>query len=67
MNKQRTRIIAILCLHSVIGAFNVLGDGKYPKGDYIPKEITEYRSWVKVTPRPHQVQITLEGIDGIAD
>lgn len=69
MNKPQKRVIAILCLHTIIGAFSVLGgtDAQFPKGDYIPKEITNYRSWVKVTPRPHEVKFTLDSIDGMAD
>ena len=60
---QRGRIVALLFLLSIIGAFNVLGetDGEYP----IPTaEISKYKSWLKVTPGPHQVQLTLDGMGG---
>lgn len=51
----------MLFLLSITGVFNVLGD---TEGDYtIPtKEISNYKSWLKVTPKPHQVNITLDGL-----
>lgn len=61
MNKPQTKIIALLLLLSITGAFNVLGE---TNGDYtVPKEeISKYKSWVKVTPRPHEVKFTLDGL-----
>ena len=59
MNKSK--IIALLFLVSITGAFNVLGetDGAY----VIPtNEISKYKSWLKVTPRPHEVKLTLDGL-----
>lgn len=51
----------MLFLLSITGVFNVLGD---TEGDYtIPtKEISNYKSWLKVTPKPHQVNLTLDGL-----
>ncbi len=71
MRKQQRKIIAMLFLLSITGAFSVLGEtdgSKYTaKGDYlIPKEeISKYKSWLKVTPRPHQVKFTIDSIDGL--
>ena len=62
MNKRPIcKILTMLFLLSVTGAFNVQGltDGN----NLIPKEISEYQSWVKVTPRPHEVRITIDGAD----
>lgn len=63
MNKHHhSKIFAMLFLLSINGAFNVLGE---TEGDYtIPtKEISNYKSWLKVTPKPHKVEITIDGID----
>ena len=59
MNKQK--IVALLFLVSLTGAFNVLGE---TDGDYIvpTKEISSYKSWLIVTPKPHQVNRTLDGL-----
>ena len=71
MKKQQRTIIAMLFLLSITGAFNVLGEtdgNKYTaKGDILvpTKEISKYKSWLKVTPRPHQVKLTIDGIDGL--
>ena len=62
MNKHhKSQIIAMLFLLSITGVFNVLGE---TEGDYtIPtKEISNYKSWLKVTPRPHEVKQTLKGL-----
>lgn len=61
MKQQHRKIIAMLFLLSITGAFNVLGE----TDDYlIPKEeISKYKSWLKVTPKPHEVKITLDGLD----
>ena len=66
MNKQpASKILAMLFLLSITGAFNVQGltDGN----NLIPKEISEYQSWLKVTPKPHEVKLNLSDIDGISD
>ena len=58
---HKSQIIAMLFLLSITGVFNVLGD---TEGDYtIPtKEISNYKSWLKVTPGPHEVKQTLQGL-----
>ena len=59
----KSKIIATLFLLSVAGAFSVLGD---TEGSEVPREeISKYRSWLKVTPKPHPVELT--SVDGIAD
>ena len=62
MNKQhKSKIIAMLFLLSITGVFNVLGE---TEEDYkIPtKEISKYKSWLIVTPKPHPVKFTLDGL-----
>ena len=62
MNKHhKIKIIAVLFMLSITGVFNVLGE---TEGDSrIPtKEISKYKSWLIVTPRPHHVNLTLEGL-----
>ena len=58
---HKSQIIAMLFLLSVTGIFNVLGE---TEGDYtIPtKEISNYKSWSKVTPKPHEVKQTFAGL-----
>ena len=63
MKKRQTRkLIVALFLFSITGAFNVLGE----TDDYsIPQqEISEYKSWLKVTPRPHEVKFTVDALGG---
>ena len=61
----------MLFLLSIAGASVALtktdGSKLTAEGDYvIPRaEISKYKSWLKVTPRPHPVKFTLDGIDGI--
>ena len=58
---HKSKIIVLLFLLSITGAFNVLGE---TEGDYIipTKEISKYKSWLIVTPRPHEVKFTLDGL-----
>lgn len=58
---HHSKIVALLFLLSITGVFNVLGE---TEGDYtVPtKEISNYKSWLKVTPKPHEVKQTFEGL-----
>ena len=56
--RQTTKLIATLFLLSVTGAFNVLGE----TDDY-QNDISKYKRWLKVTPRPHEVKATFEALD----
>lgn len=58
---HKSKIVAMLFLLSITGVFNVLGE---TEGDYIipTKEISKYKTWLKVTPRPHAVKLTLDGL-----
>ena len=59
MNKQK--IVALLFLLSITGAFNVLGETD--DDHIIPiKQISKYKSWLIVTPKPHHVNLTLDGL-----
>ena len=63
IKQHRRKIIALLSVISIIGAFNVLGetDGEY----LVPTdEIATYKSWLKVTPKPHEVKLTLDALGG---
>ena len=63
MKKQQHRkVFALLFLLSITGAFNVLGD----TDDYLipEKEISKYKSWLKVTPKPHEVEFSVDGLAG---
>lgn len=63
MEKQRkSKFMTMLFLLSIAGTLHVSGEGK--KYEIPRKEISEYKSWSKVTPTPHRVELT---IDGIAD
>jgi hypothetical protein len=65
MEKQRkAKFMAMLFLLSIAGALNVSGESEGRKHEIPRKEISEYKSWFKVTPTPHRVELT---IDGIAD
>ena len=61
----KSKVIATLFLLSVAGAFSVLGDTE--GNDFPREEISKYRSWLKVTPKPHPVKLSLVSIDGVAD
>lgn len=58
---HKSKIIAMLFLLSFTGVFNVLGE---TETDYtVPtQEISKYKSWLKVTPRPHEVKFTIDGL-----
>ena len=59
--QMKSKIIAMLFLLSITGVFNVLGETE--DDSTIPtKEISKYKSWLKVTPRPHEVKLTLDGL-----
>jgi hypothetical protein len=62
MERQpKRKIVAMLFVLSIAGTLHVSAERKVE----IPrKEISEYKSWLKVTPTPHRVELT---IDGIAD
>jgi hypothetical protein len=61
----KRKIIAMVFLLSLTGAFSVLGE---TEGDEIPRQdISKYKSWLKVTPKPHPVKLTLDSIDGVSD
>lgn len=63
MKKQREcKIIATLLLISITGAFTVLGQTVTNKHQLPIKEISEYKSWSKVTPKPHPVLFNIDGI-----
>jgi len=63
MEKQReSKIIAMLLLISITGAFNVLGETVTKKYQLPRKEISEYKSWTKVTPKPQRILLTIDGI-----
>ncbi len=61
---RKSKIIATLFFLSLAGAVSVLGDTE--ENEVPRQEISKYRSWLKVTPKPHPVNLTIESIDGIA-
>jgi hypothetical protein len=63
--QQRRKLIAILFLLSTTGAFHVSGESEGAKYEIPRKEISGYKTWLKVTPTPHRVALTM--IEGIAD
>ena len=62
MNKHhKSKIIATLFLLSITGVFNVLGETE--GDDTVPTEqISNYKKWLKVTPKPHEVKQTFAGL-----
>lgn len=63
IKQHRRNIIALLSVISIIGAFNVLGD---TDEEYLvpTDQIAKYKSWLKVTPQPHEVKLTLGALGG---
>lgn len=67
MNKHhKSKIIATLFLLSITGVFNVLGETE--GDDTVPTEqISNYKKWLKVTPKPHEVKQTFAGLGWSVD
>jgi len=60
---RKRNVIALLFLVSLTGAFSVPAE---TEENEIPRqEISKYRSWLKVTPKPHPVALT--SVDNIRD
>ncbi len=65
MEHQKRKLIAMLFLLSIAGAFNIPGQSDGNQGEINVKDISQYKSWLKVTPAPHRVRFTLATMDGL--
>jgi hypothetical protein len=63
MQHQKRKVIAMLFLLSIAGAFNVPAEGGGDNKEIEREKISQYKSWLKVTPRPHRVELTIDGVD----